>query len=227
MLWPQQQRTTKIALPIVLFRGHRTRRPSNLMWPISDLMALRALEQFRRHGGEAPARAGDQHPGVISKITPLRRTKKPSTMQWRAARRTNGAIVRCESSRPRGHHRHDMMGSREAPYALPCRAAQCAEALHWTTNKSPGRCLPECPRKTSTNCLTKLNLLAESIDTENDNRRNSVTSSRACPESFPIAHLSSYAEARQDHAQLRQKSHRVWHLPPFRLQCSQWETASC
>ena len=41
MLCPQPQRTAKTASPMVPLSGHRARRPSVFMWPISGSIALR------------------------------------------------------------------------------------------------------------------------------------------------------------------------------------------
>ena len=66
MLWPQAQRAAKRASPLVPFDGHRDRRPSVLMWPISGSMAL-----LRRRSATGL--------GVNPRLVPLIRTQVVST----------------------------------------------------------------------------------------------------------------------------------------------------
>ncbi len=50
ILWPQAQRTAKIASPPVPLRGQRVSRPSVFMCPISASMALRLRNSFASMG---------------------------------------------------------------------------------------------------------------------------------------------------------------------------------
>ena len=50
MLWPQAQRTAKIASPIRPFKGHLARRPSAFICPISGSMALRRFRSLASDG---------------------------------------------------------------------------------------------------------------------------------------------------------------------------------